>query len=224
MRLLLADDHELIRTGLANTLVSILPEVEIIEAASGLEALSVLETQAPFEIAIVDLFMPNMDGFSFLRKLCNSYPDLPVIVLSSSTNPEHIRKSLDIGVSGYITKSSPQSVLEHALKLVRAGGVYIPPDALTRQVSNSDKSELVSGAVTLENLNMLLTERQIEILRHLARGNSNKLIARECNLSENTVKVHVSAVLKALNMTNRAQAGIFAEKIGLPFNSEEAEI
>jgi DNA-binding NarL/FixJ family response regulator len=143
--------------------------------------------------------------------VCQIYPKLPIIVLSASENPAHIRKCLDIGAKGFVTKSAPKEILFTAITKVLAGDRYIPSALLTTQGDGGrGNSDLQASA---DNTTQLLTERQLEILALISKGLSNKLIARELFLSENTVKVHVSAILRALSLSNRTQAGLVGQKL-----------
>lgn len=213
MNILIADDHTFIRSGLQDNLKQILPEAVVFNADSAHQALQLANQNVNFELAIVDLFMPDMDGFEFLRKLCDSNPSLPVIVISATEQAEHIRKVIDIGAMGFIPKSSSAQQFSNAVNIVLSGGTHIP------EISSEDNTEqapnLREPNQQEPSLTRQLTERQKEILAKLGEGKSNKQIARELLVSENTVKVHVSSILKVLKLENRTQAGIAAEKLNL---------
>jgi DNA-binding NarL/FixJ family response regulator len=220
MKILIADDHALMRTGLCNVLAEGFPSAVILQAATAAETLALAETEKP-GIAIVDLFMPDMDGFFFLRKLIRRFPDLPIAVISASDNPVHIRKALDLGASGYIPKSVSEDVFLSAIAQIFSGGVYIPEDFNNSTPSWADPSV---GRDVVRNTFNQLTGRQLEILHHLGLGKSNKQIARDLALSENTVKVHVSTVLRILELDNRTQASSIAQKIdslSVTFDAED---
>lgn len=215
MKILVADDHAMIREGVSDTLRQTFTDVTIHEAENTSAILDLLNTEQGFSVAMVDLFMPDTNGFSFLRKLCNHYPELPVIVLSASENPRHVAKALDSGAVGYIPKSASKEVMISAIRLVLSGGTYIPGEIRQLPEHKALGGPDETGPVDLQKSSRNLTARQLEILKLLAVGRSNKQIARDLNLSENTVKVHVSAILKTLNLDNRTQAGVLAEKAGL---------
>jgi len=141
------------------------------------------------------------------------YPDIPVVILSASDDAQTMRKSLDRGASGFIPKSTSHDVMLSALNLVIAGGVYIPPGMLNEgseeQHGENDKS--VSGSDA--DIKARLTERQLEVLRLLAKGHQNKMIAKSLGVSEHTVKIHVTAILKALGVKNRTQAVLVAQQM-----------
>ena len=211
MHTLIVDDHAFVCVGLKATLLDRLSDIKVSTASDGAKALGILLNDS-IDLAIIDLFMPVGDGgFDFIDTVCQTYPKLPIIVLSASENPAHIRKCLDIGAKGFVTKSAPKEILFTAITKVLAGDRYIPSALLTAQGDGGrGNSDLQASA---DNVTQLLTERQLEILALISKGLSNKLIARELFLSENTVKVHVSAILRALSLSNRTQAGLVGQKL-----------
>lgn len=214
--ILIADDHALIRTGLSALLAQQFSTSTILEAANAAQALQVANDTPSLDLALLDLFLQDMDGFTFLRQFCNTYPAVPVIVMSASTNPAHVRKVIDMGVSGYVPKSVSPEEFSGAIKRVMGGGVYIPDDKTLGAGVHENKVAVSSGsAYSLDEVKDLLTARHMQILARIQCGRSNKQIAREYELSENTVKTHVSAVLKILGLANRTEAGILAEKLGI---------
>ena len=211
MHALIVDDHALVCVGLKATLLDGLSDIKVSTASDGAKALDIL-LNGSIDLAVIDLFMPGGDGgFDFIDTVCQTYPKLPIIVLSASENPAHIRKCLDIGAKGFVTKSAPKEILFTAITKVLAGDRYIPSALLTAQGDGGrGNSDLQASA---DNVIQLLTGRQLEILALISKGLSNKLIARELFLSENTVKVHVSAILRALSLSNRTQAGLVGQKL-----------
>ncbi|MBT3620501.1 MAG: response regulator transcription factor [Porticoccaceae bacterium] len=211
MHTLIVDDHDFVCVGLKATLLDGLRDIKVSTASDGAKALDILLNDS-VDLAVIDLFMPGGDGgFDFIDTVCQTYPKLPIIVLSASENPAHIRKCLDIGAKGFVTKSAPKEILFTAITKVLAGDRYIPSALLTTQGDGGrGNSDLQASA---DNTTQLLTERQLEILALISKGLSNKLIARELFLSENTVKVHVSAILRALSLSNRTQAGLVGQKL-----------
>jgi DNA-binding NarL/FixJ family response regulator len=211
MHALIVDDHAFVCVGLKATLLDGLSDIKVSTASDGAKALDIL-LNGSIDLAVIDLFMPGGDGgFDFIDTVCQTYPKLPIIVLSASENPAHIRKCLDIGAKGFVTKSAPKEILFTAITKVLAGDRYIPSALLTAQGDGGrGNSDLQASA---DNVIQLLTERQLEILALISKGLSNKLIARELFLSENTVKVHVSAILRALSLSNRTQAGLVGQKL-----------
>ena len=211
MHTLIVDDHAFVCVGLKATLLDGLSDIKVSTASDGAKALDILLNDS-IDLAVIDLFMPGGDGgFDFIDTVCQTYPKLPIIVLSASENPAHIRKCLDIGAKGFVTKSAPKEILFTAITKVLAGDRYIPSALLTAQGDGGrGNSDFQASA---DNVTQVLTERQLEILALISRGLSNKLIARELFLSENTVKVHVSAILRALSLSNRTQAGLVGQKL-----------
>lgn len=216
MNILIADDHSLIRSGLSSLLASLHEDATIYPADSAAQALQLAQDIPTIDLALLDLFLQDMDGFRFLRQFCNQYPSVPVIVVSASSNASHVRKVIDMGVSGYIPKSVSPEVFASAIMRVLNGGVYIPTDDLLGSSLHDDRVAVSDGrAYTLDEVKELLTPRHLQILARIQLGRSNKHIAREFDLSENTVKTHVSAILKILGLANRTEAGILAEKLGV---------
>ena len=211
MHTLIVDDHAFVCVGLKATLLDGLRDIKVSTASDGAKALDILLNDS-VDLAVIDLFMPGGDGgFDFIDTVCQTYPKLPIIVLSASENHAHIRKCLDIGAKGFVTKSAPKEILFTAITKVLAGDRYIPSALLTAQGDGGrGNSDFQASA---DNVTQLLTERQLEILALISKGLSNKLIARELFLSENTVKVHVSAILRALSLSNRTQAGLVGQKL-----------
>lgn len=216
MNILIADDHTFIRSGLQDNLKQIMPQAVIFNADSATQALQLAAQNIDFRLAIVDLFMPDMDGFAFLRKLCTSHPELPIIVISATDNPAHVRKVLELGAMGFIPKSSSTQQFNNVVNIVLSGGTHIPASFADSLRLHDAEVSIADDADTEEALlKRQLTVRQKEILAKLGEGKSNKQIARELLVSENTVKVHVSSILKVLKLDNRTQAGIAAEKLNL---------
>ena len=216
MNILIADDHTFIRSGLQDNLKQIMPQAVIFNADSATQALQLAAQNIDFRLAIVDLFMPDMDGFAFLRKLCTNHPELPIIVISATDNPAHVRKVLELGAMGFIPKSSSTQQFNNVVNIVLSGGTHIPASFADSLRLHDAEVSIADNADTEEALlKRQLTVRQKEILAKLGEGKSNKQIARELLVSENTVKVHVSSILKVLKLDNRTQAGIAEEKLNL---------
>ena len=214
MRVLIIDDHQLIRAAVRNLLVPEFPAVECVEVDNGHSALEAV-ADGHFDFAIVDLFLPNETAFVLVRQLCDMLPDLPVLVLSATDDKAHMRQCFALGVSAFVNKGEAIETIVDAVNAVLSGKKYMP-EALS---AGADLSLSVGDNdlpyQSLEKVMSVLTDRQLDILRLVAKGHSNKEIARHSNLSENTVKVHVSAILKALGLSNRTQIGLLAQKIGI---------
>lgn len=214
MKILVIDDHALIRQALQNMLRVLDSSAEVLESADCSAALALAANQPDLDLILLDLHLPGMDGMDALAHFRQSHPAVPVVVLSGANDRQTVLAAIDRGAMGFIPKSSSNAVMLSALRLVLSGGVYLPLEILDH-----------AGLSTVENagsttpVDLGLTERQMEVLALLLQGNSNKLICRELGLAEGTVKVHVTAVLKALNVTSRTQAVIAASKLGLCFDT-----
>lgn len=208
MKVLIADDHPLVRDALARTVRELEPGARI-EQAGDFEALLrlVLDSQAePADLALLDLNMPGMNGIAGVRRLRDQVPTLPLVVASGQDDALTIRAVLGAGAVGFIPKSERPEVLLSALRLVLAGGVYVPARSL-------DAAAPVAASPAAAAA--LLTPRQRDVLRALSRGQPNKLIARELGLTEGTVKIHIAAILRALQARNRTEALVRARELGL---------
>jgi DNA-binding NarL/FixJ family response regulator len=217
MKILVVDDHVLIREALRGVLQELNGDTTVLEAVDGRRAMGIVAEHADLGLILLDLNLPDRDGFAVLSELQERYPAIPVVVLSAKQDRNSVAKALDLGALGFIPKSGQRDVMLSALRLVFAGGVYIPPEILTREGGTPGPNPIlsrlgVSGHVTPSKLG--LSERQLDILALLMQGKSNKAICRILNLAEPTVKNHVTAVLKALKVTNRTEAVIAVGALG----------
>ena len=216
MKFLVADDHAVFRVGLVYLLQKLDPEASISEASDYAEALVIAEREADLDLILVDLLMPGIDGFNGLSSLREKTHSAPIMVVSARENPAYVQASLGHGAMGYLPKSSSSDVMTSAIRLVLSGGMYLPPALLGHRDggfgSGSMESNLNQPRLS-DQVARNLTRRQRDVMRLLALGRSNKAIAQELELAEGTVKVHVSAIFKALNVTNRTEAVIVAGKI-----------
>ena len=216
MRFLVADDHAVFRVGLFYLLQRLDPEAEVLEASDYAEALEIAEREESIDLILVDLLMPGIEGYSGISSLRDRARSAPIIVVSARENQADVQASFDNGAMGYLPKSSSSEVMLNAIRLVLAGGMYLPPALLGKKEGDTraDGLETSFGQPRLsERVARSLTRRQRDVMRLLALGRSNKAIAQELDLAEGTVKVHVSAIFKALNVTNRTEAVITAGKI-----------
>lgn len=229
MKFLVADDHHLIREGLRYALEGAYDDLLIVEAMDGRQVLEAVAGHADLDLILLDYFMPDTDGFSLVSELCERHPGIPVIILSGSDDPSLMHKLLERGAAGFLPKTTDHEVIMKALELVLAGGIYMPPDLSPpyRRPAREDAREALDDAVSPEvadpegpptapQVLTQLTQRQQQVLRLVAEGLTNKDISRELQVSENTVKVHVTAILKALNVSNRTQAVLVAQRLGIP--------
>lgn len=206
MKILIADDHALFREGMRYVLAQLAEQVAIMEAGNGVETLQALDAHQDIGLVLLDLGMPGGDGFSALERLSRQYPALPVVVLSASEQRLDMQRALDLGAMGFIPKSATAPVMLSALRLVLSGGIYVPT-ALARAHPCEPAAEPDPPSA--------LTARQREVLGYVIEGKPNKIIAAELDLTEATVKAHITAVFKALKVRNRTQAALAATRLGL---------
>jgi DNA-binding NarL/FixJ family response regulator len=179
----------------------------IFEAQSARQADELIRCNPDISLVLLDLGLPDRDGFEMLASLRQSHPAIAVVVLSALNDRDNVRKSLDAGAQGFIPKTAAREILLGALRLILAGGVYIPPEILgaAPEPRAASPSATAHGAGQTPS-DLGLTERQLDVLALMMQGKSNKLICRHLNLAEPTVKNHVSSILKALNVNNRTEA------------------
>lgn len=212
MKILIADDHELFREGLRHVLGQLEDNVQVVEAGDFSQAFVLAESHPDIEIVLLDLNMPGANWDEGLPRLRNTLPtEVPVVVLSAADDRRSVLQAVEMGAAGFIPKTSSSRVMLSALKLVLSGGVYLPPALIER---SNPRGEGLNPAV-VEQAMSILTPRQREVLGLLGEGKSNKEIARILELAEGTVKLHVTAILKALNVNNRTRAVVAAAQMGL---------
>ncbi len=212
LRILVADDHALFRAGLRHLLKDSGGEPEIVEARDFQETAQCLSQAKDFDLLLLDLNMPGMEGFAGVRQLCAQAPDVPIVVVSVRDRAEDVRRALDAGAMGYIPKSSTPEVMVSALQLVLAGGIYLPPNLLGDSTTELGSDGAGDGDPQSELLKRL-TPRQRDVLALLAEGKSNKEIAEVLGLAPGTVKIHISRILRAFGVQNRTQAVITAAAV-----------
>jgi DNA-binding NarL/FixJ family response regulator len=216
MKILIVDDHPLIQEALRHVLTSLDPAVEFIQAEDGSEAHAALSREPDTDLILLDLALPGCDGFELLGDLRLEWPNIPLLVLSATHDRDTVEHALDLGAMGFIPKTANTRVLLEALQLVLDGGVYVPGEAPARSTSARARVAITRP----EQLG--LTLRQGDVLKLLVQGKPNKLICRDLKLSEGTVKVHVSAILRALNVRNRTQVVIELARRGVRLEGSAA--
>ncbi len=208
MKILIADDHRLIIDAVADKLSELEPGIEFVAAVDARELLE--RVGEPLDLALIDLSMPGADGLSHIQQVRQRCPELPIIVLSGQEDPAVMRDVLDCGAQGYIPKAYSPAVMVSAVRLVMAGGIYVPPMLLSMMGRDAGQGPGTTGqpaeAAGMEVLGELLTERQVDVLRLLSQGQPNKVIGRSLGISEGTVKIHLAAIFRALNARNRTEA------------------
>jgi len=203
IRLLIVDDHEVVRQGLRVFLDD--PEIEIVgEAADGLQALELARQLRP-DVVLMNLVMPRMDGIAATAAIRQELPDTEVLMLTSALDDEPLVAAVRAGAIGYLLKDTTAEELRRAIQAAAAGQVQLAPEALARLMR-----EVRSPAATEP-----LTEREADVLRLLARGNTNKAIAGRLQIGEQTVKTHIHNLLKKLHVASRTQAALYAVRVGL---------
>lgn len=208
MKLLLVDDHGLFRGGLRLLLVAMQRDVVILEADSCGDALSLMREHLDIQLCLIDLALRGENGLDVIGALKEMNPNVVAVIVSGDESPAKIYEALDAGAMGYIPKSVNPDVMVQALQTVLAGGIYLPPALLRNSRAASDHASMS------EELNEL-TERQRQVLHCLLRGLPNKLISRALHISDNTLKGHLAALYRTLNVKSRTQAVIEAGRLGV---------
>jgi DNA-binding NarL/FixJ family response regulator len=217
MKFLLIDDHALIREALCSVLRELRSDAVVLEAASCQQGMDLMREHADVSLILLDLRLPDRDGFDMLAVLRETYPAVGVVMLSAFNDRDNVVKALDQGALGFISKTSSRDVLLGALRLVLAGGVYIPPEILSVAPSPAGaapQAKPPASGSPPSPADLGLTERQVDVLALMMLGRSNKLICRALDLAEPTVKNHVSAILKALKVSNRTEAVLAVAALG----------
>ena len=214
MKILLVDDHPLILSALKSVIQGLRPDVTVVTADTARVARQTLRDHDDFDLVMLDLQLGDADGFDVLDEFRSAYPALPVVVVSASDRQSDVIRAVDAGAMGFVPKRFSNEALYEALHVVMTGGIYIPtmgmgsarpsaPAALN-EVQSHARPEPSQTQAPMDSLG--LTPRQTDVLALLLQGKPNKLIARDLNVSVETVKDHVAAVLRALGVSSRTQA------------------
>jgi DNA-binding NarL/FixJ family response regulator len=215
MKVLVVDDHALIREALRGVLKELKDDAAIIEASNAQQAMRLAGEHPDLGLILLDLNLPDRNGFDVLAELRERYPGISAVVLSALNDRDTVTKALDLGALGFIPKSSTREVMISALRLVFSGGIYIPTEILVRREAGRPPSH--PGAMDprpSSPRDLGLTDRQVDVLALMMQGKSNKAICRALDLAEPTVKNHVTAILKALKVSNRTEAVIAVGTLG----------
>ena len=202
MKVLVVDDHPLIREALRNVLAELDAQSELLESADSAGALRTAATHPDIDLVLLDLNLPDAQGFTTLEELRRRRPATALVVCSAQHDHQHVARAIALGAAGYIPKSTSHDIMVNALRLVCSGGMYLPPEVLLAANPGG-------GAAPQ------LTRRETEVLALMLEGKSNKRIARELDMAEATVKAHVSRALAKLGATNRVQAAMLVHDAGL---------
>lgn len=200
MKVLVVDDHPLVREALRNVLAELDPKFELLESADSTGALRIAAARPDIDLVLLDLNLPDSEGFATLEELRRRSPATAVVVCSAQHDHQLVTRAIALGAAGYIPKSTAHDVMVSALRLVCSGGMYLPPEVLAASRP---------GAAELQ-----LTARESQVLALMLEGKSNKRISGQLGMAEATVKNHVTAILKALGASNRTEAVIAAGRLG----------
>ena len=221
MKVLLIDDHPLILSALQTVIQGLGDDVTVVGASSARAARGILKADADFDLVLLDLQLGDADGFDVLVEFRAAYPALPVVVVSASDRTSDVIRSIDLGAMGFVPKRASNETLFEALHMVMSGGIYVPPMTMGSEPAARPEGDTVPSVLrvvreqaqdsdfptnTVPLAELGLTPRQTDVLALLLKGQPNKLIARELNLSVETVKDHVAAVLRTLGVSSRTQA------------------
>jgi DNA-binding NarL/FixJ family response regulator len=208
MKILLADDHPLFREGVKPVLLKLNHRVSLIEAHDYPSAFAAMHKAKEVDLALLDLYMPGMAGLDGVSRFRAAFPDIPLVVLSASEQVEDIQTLLAAGALGFISKASPSDVILSALQQVMSGSVYAPPGLI-------DPPAEPDGEAPVINHHSALTTRQMQVMREMAKGLSNRQIGDILQVTEGTIKLHVAAIFKLLKVNNRTEAVLVIQKMSL---------
>jgi DNA-binding NarL/FixJ family response regulator len=207
LRLLVVEDHALVREGLLATLKNLGAETQTIGVPDANEAIGVLENQ-DIDMMILDLMLPGTKGQTFLPLVRRRFPTVPVVVLSALDDADTVSRVMKAGASGFVSKSGSSGELLDALRAVLSGEIYLPPKL--RELTNRSETAHGEGKSLAQRFG--LTAAQARVLELLAEGRSNRQIGELLGLTEGTVKIHVSAIMKAMGVSNRSEAALMASR------------
>ena len=220
MKILVIDDHVLIREALQALLKKLKRGAEVLEASDSRQAMEIFANNADIGLVMLDLNLPDRDGLAVLSVLRELHPAVAVVVMSAIQERATVMQALDLGAVGYIPKSARREVMTSALQLIFSGGIYIPPEILAHAEPIGAASPPPHERPFVSPSEIGLSDRQLDVLAHLMQGKNNKVICRVLGLAEPTVKNHVTAILRALKVSNRTEAVIAVNELGwkLPAN------
>jgi DNA-binding NarL/FixJ family response regulator len=215
VKVLLVDDHTLVRRGLAHVLATCVDDVEVSEAENADQAIEVLG-RGRQDVALVDIRMPGRDGLALLKEIRAAWPELPVIILTCFDDAEYVKAALAEGAAGYLLKDSTPEDLSQAITVALTGsGNVLSPRAVRNLFDTAAEASERMETRTAQAAEAGLTRRESDILGYLAQGFSNREISKALFLSEKTVKAHLAAIFRKLGVTNRTKAAMAAVAMGL---------
>jgi DNA-binding NarL/FixJ family response regulator len=215
MRIMIVDDHALVRRGMGYVVKEGFPDADVVEAESATVALEFFRTGEPVDLALVDVRMPDLDGLELLRAIKVEWAEVPVIMISTYENAPYVKRALADGAAGYLLKDATPEDLSQAINVALSGSGNVLSPRVIQNLFEEQESG-VGGANGQGRRNEYsLTQREQDILVLLAEGRSNRDIAGRLYLSEKTVKAHLAAVFRKLGVTNRTQAAMMAVQMGV---------
>lgn len=220
IKVLLVDDHALFRDGMRYVLKQLADEVDITDTGNFADALNLLNADANFHLALIDLNMPDSQGIPSLQLLHQRFPALPLVVVSGTDQRSDMEEVLNLGAMGFISKMSPSKVMLSALRIVLDGGIYVPPQLLQQAVAQLEIGQVLTDKRSLRASKYGLTPRQLEVLQLIGAGKTNKEIAYALALAEGTAKIHVAAIYQALHVNTRIEAVSAARRFGFIASDE----
>jgi len=218
MKILIADDHSIVRMGLRYIVESLAVDVTILEAENFYIALELVKKHDDFDLVLLDLSMPGIDNLNAISEIRRESPMTPIVIFSAAEDPDIVRSTIKLGAQGFIKKSSSRDIVIAAINKILSGDIYLPDSLGSKESSLSSDEELNFRDPANRELSVektVLTRRQREVLLLLVYGASNNDIAERLNLTLATVKTHVANLFHALNVSNRSQAVYRARKMGL---------
>ncbi|MCK6411172.1 MAG: response regulator transcription factor [Azonexus sp.] len=218
LKLLVVEDHALVREGLVRLLAQVDEEVELAEAADFEMALTLLDDNGEYDLVFLDLALPGIDGFSGLDVLRRRYPAMPVVVVSAYDDTPTVNRVLSLGASGFIPKACSGEALLAAARSVLDGNIFRPSGQPSNRITDENElRETNRFPISVKPCEIGLTERQAQVLGLMVRGFSNRDIAEQLSLSEGTVKIHASAIFRTLDVSSRTQALVAVARYGIDF-------
>lgn len=213
LKLLVVEDHALVREGLVRTLRQLDQEVVVLEAADCDCAGALLEQEGDFDLILLDLGLPGVDGLTCLGIIRNRYPSIPVVIVSAYDDALSVARALKAGASGFVPKAYSSERLLSALREVLAGGIFTPDKLMPLRLGPDVREQPIGGRADPAEFG--LTERQVDVLALMVRGKSNRDIGTRLGLTEGTVKIHITAIFKALGVSSRTQALVAVNRFGI---------
>lgn len=215
MQVIVVDDHPLILDAMQQALTHLDPMVQVLTASRCRTALELATRHAEVELVLLDFNLPDLSGIPALRAWRQRFPALPIVVISGDEDRQTIVAVMSAGAAGFIPKSYSSELMLSALRMVLAGGRFVPPEILTGTQRQWGKSPSPAGSAVGHQAAIALSPRQRAVLTLMAQGMPNKVIARELDVSERTVKAHLTEVFRAFKVVNRSQAILAAVRFGL---------